>query len=500
MISFKMINLPLKKGVLIVVSIITSGLFWYLSNGLTGDYWFLLWLAPIPIISLALKSTGKQTFLIAFIAYLIGRISWFSYLVDVATIVPAIIFTLIIPLVFAFIIVLARVAVLKSNSWLSAFAFPVFYTIFEYLLMTFSSDGTASSIAYSQTNFLLIIQIVSITGILGITFLVTFFPSVIVICWFSRNQKRKFHKILLSASAIFVSVIIFGLIRLNHEPEKGNFKAGLVVLDEKLHDISGKPDFARDTTRIKLYTTEISKLAKHSVEIVVLPERAININKETERAIFKTLCSTAIQNKVFIIAGYTNYRNQQLFNSSVVIDDNGNVVADYNKKYLVTGLERQFGQGNKIGLFNFKGLQAGTAICKDLDFPEYIRKYTQSNIVLLTIPAWDFVVDDWLHSHMSVMRSVENGFSQIRTARQGRLSIVDCFGRVLSETSCSSGQKATLTGMFPIFKISTFYSHFGNWFGILCLMAGFYFVTIMIRNRILKIRDDKNSIKQQKIK
>ena len=127
--------------------------------------------------------------IISFIAYLIGRLSWFSYLVTVATVVPAIIFTLALPLFFALVMIITRRTVIKSNSWYSVFAFPVFFTTFEFLLIKFSPDGTAGSIAYSQSNFLPVIQIASVTGILGITFLVTFIPSAIALAGIIAGKK-----------------------------------------------------------------------------------------------------------------------------------------------------------------------------------------------------------------------------------------------------------------------------------------------------------------------
>src|ERR1700712_5102157 len=89
----------------IAILVILSGLCWYLGNGLIGDFWFLVWIAPIPVLLIAFTNSGRMAFTVSFIAYIIGRMSWFSYLVRVATLVPAIVFTLIMPLVFALIII-----------------------------------------------------------------------------------------------------------------------------------------------------------------------------------------------------------------------------------------------------------------------------------------------------------------------------------------------------------------------------------------------------------
>jgi apolipoprotein N-acyltransferase len=177
-----------------------------------------------------------------------------------------------------------------------------------------------------------------------------------------------------------------------------------------------------------------------------------------------------------IVSGFTDFRNEPERNSALVFTDEGILVSDYRKVHLVTGLERQFKPGSEIGLFKLNGRQAGIAICKDLDFQDYIIKYGKNQTDILFIPAWDFVVDDWLHSRMAVLRGVENGFSEVRAARQGRLTISDCYGRVKYETSCARGQNASLIGEVSLQKRYTIYSQFGEWFGILNLIGAIFFI------------------------
>lgn len=139
-------RIAFSNRVFIIAGIIISGFCWYVSNGLNGDFWYLLWVAPMPILLISFNSSAKQTFFISFLAYLIGQLSWFSYLVTVATLIPAIIFTIALPLIFAFLIVLGRRMVVKTNSWYTVFTFPVFFTAFEWLMIKFSPDGTAASV------------------------------------------------------------------------------------------------------------------------------------------------------------------------------------------------------------------------------------------------------------------------------------------------------------------------------------------------------------------
>jgi apolipoprotein N-acyltransferase len=472
-----------QKSYTAITYILLSGLAWYISNGLDGDYWWLLWVAPVPVLFMAFQTSWKQAFVISFIAYLIGRLSWISYLINVATLVPAIISILALCVVLALIVLGSRYVFLNKKSWLAVFAYPVFFTVFEYLLMLFSKDGSAASIAYSQSDFLPLVQMVSVTGILGITFFISFIPSAITLAYLYWNEQKQLKPLVIT-SILFVGLVLtFGVVRLKDSSNNNNVKVAMAVLDENMHDMSAHPDFSKSMTAAKFYGQDITMLAMHGAKLVVLPERAVNMDKESAGFITNILQSVARENHVYIVAGYTNMKNVNDRNSSLVIDDAGNVLKDYNKVHLVTGLENRFTPGDTAGLFSFNNIQAGTAICKDLDFPRYMQQYGKSNVQFLCVPAWDFVTDDWLHSRMAILRGVENGFAEVRAARQGRLTISDAYGRVSAEENTSTGNRATLDGFVSTEKHNTIYSKYGDWFGILNIIAAVTLLFFLKRNK-----------------
>lgn len=114
------------------------------------------------------------------------------------------------------------------------------------------------------------------------------------------------------------------------------------------------------------------------------------------------------------------------------------------------------------------------AICKDMDFPAWLREYQQ--VDLLFVPAWDFVQDGWLHSRMAIMRGVENGYTIVRAGRQGRLTVSDYRGIVVAETNVENGKAASLLASAPVYHIQTIYSKWGDWFGWLCIFLKVSFI------------------------
>lgn len=469
---------PAEKA-LFIASILFFSICWNLSTGLTGEYWYLTWVAPFPILLVAFKHSWKTAFASSFIGCLLGRISYFFYLIEVANLIVAMVVTLALTFVFALIVLLTRRAVLKLNAWYAIFAFPALFTAFEFLLFQFSADGTSAGIAYSQSNFLPVLQIASVTGILGISFIVTLVPSAIALALYYNKEVKKQRTIFLVTGVMVAAVLIFGLIRLSFPSEGNTVKAGLVVLDERMHNISGPPNFNKETEVTLRYIHQVDSLAKKGAQIIILPEKAINRYPETTKQIDSLLCHAAKENQVYLIAGYVNYQSDgKKLNAAMVIDRQGDIIVDYNKVFLVNGWENSYTKGDQPGFFPFAGKNAGIAICKDLDFPAYIRRYGESSASFLIVPAWDFITDDWLHSRMAILRGVENGFSLARTARQGRLTITDPFGRVTEEVRTTHEKQATLIGKLSLERTPTIYSKTGDWFGILNLLGATFFILI----------------------
>ena len=81
-----------------------------------------------------------------------------------------------IALIFAAAVLVARFAVRRLPGWASAFAFPAAWTSYKFLSSLVSPHSTSLSLVYSQTDVLPLIQIASVTGLWGVTFVVTLAP------------------------------------------------------------------------------------------------------------------------------------------------------------------------------------------------------------------------------------------------------------------------------------------------------------------------------------
>jgi apolipoprotein N-acyltransferase len=98
-------------------------------------------------------------------------------------------------------------------------------------------------------------------------------------------------------------------------------------------------------------------------------------------------------------------------------------------------------------------------------------------------PAWDFHVDAFWHGHIAVMRTVEDGFSLVRTARGGFMTVSDDRGRILAQAASDSAPFATLLADVPAGHNRTLFLLWGDWFGW-CAMA----LLILVLGRLWFVR------------
>jgi apolipoprotein N-acyltransferase len=129
---------------------------------------------------------------------------------------------------------------------------------------------------------------------------------------------------------------------------------------------------------------------------------------------------------------------------------------------LVPGWEEGYGQGSGVGEFAAGGTTWGLLICKDLDFSAFVRELGRRDRRLVAAPAWDFVRDARLHARMAILRGVESGFTLVRTAQQGLLTVSDAYGRIVAEKSSAEGPEVLLIADAPLGPGTTVYSRWGQ--------------------------------------
>lgn len=467
---------------LVLLAILLSAGAFFFSTGLTG-FRPLVWIAPIPVLLLSFNSQARISAIAAFTAYFLGSLNLLSYLADLAP-VPAVLIALIIPaIVFSLSVLANRYVFLRFKPWAALLVFPAAWVTWEYLLATFSPHGTFGNIAYTQTDFLSLMQLVSITGIWGVSFLLMLVPvGITVSLQLFKNDKKQAAAVIIITGVLVSIVCSWGWFRLKQEIPTVRLKVGLAATDEtvKYFD-TDKAEQALPVVRD--YARRIRELAEKGAVVIVLPEKFIGVAPDYSSEVYGILQDAARENNVTVIAGLNFTGNGPQRNTAVIFSPSGEAPLEYDKTHLLAGFESQYKPGEKMVIFPVSESVSGVEICKDMDFPKLSAGYGAKPIGLVFVPAWDFVRDGELHSNMAIVRGIENGFGVVRSAQQGLLTISDDKGRILAEESSSKLPEALLAGEINPGTGRTIYNLTGDWFAWLNILALIVTMTLGVFKR-----------------
>ena len=445
-----------------LLALLTSGTAFYFATGL-HPMWWLLWVAPIPLLLLAPRVSGRIAFSLAFIAYAFGGLNLWNYFHQLlSTPIPVILLIIGLPaLAFAADVLLYR-WMLRRSLWRAVLLFPSFWVGCEFLNALSSPHGTAGNLAYTQMDFLPILQIASVTGIWAVSFCVLLFAATVAAVIGGQIQPAERRKLAFVIGFALIAVLGFGVGRLTRTVDSPTVKVALVASDLKQNILAENP---RDTLRLlREYSSQAETLAAQGATVVVIPEKIAVLPDLIVPEADALLRSTAEQTGALIVVGVIHPSGEAKWNEARLYFPNGSI-RTYKKHHMLPVYEGQLTVGiARTEWHDATGLW-GITICKDMDFPQLSREYGNDGTALLLVPAWDFDVDGWWHGRMAVLRGVESGFSIARSPKQGILTISDNRGRILAEKVTGAEPFTSLTASVPVQHQGTLYNRFGDWFG-----------------------------------
>ncbi|MCD6047739.1 MAG: hypothetical protein K0S08_1386 [Gammaproteobacteria bacterium] len=453
----------MKKFLLAILVSLTSGIAFYFSSGF-HDIWWLMWIAPIPVLIYAYHESFLKTLCVAFIAGLAVGLNdiigyWPSFIPASNFIVSAIAQST----AWTAIILLSRFFMRRIPSPLVIFAYPTCLALVEWG-QSLTSAGTFGSFAYSQLQILPVIQAASLTGFFGVSFILGIFASSIAYSIIFWQEKRKVLSSLGLGLFIVLSFIAYGYYRLETFKTltpKAEIKIGLASLSFSPRKALN-PEFASKI--VSAYQPLLNTLTQQNVGVILLPEEAFAVTQETKSQ-YQTLFSRfSREHHVYLIVGVHENLKSKMFNSAWVFDENGNRIGEYHKRHFVPAAEEGFTAGKHLLPFNILQQKTGVGICRDMDYPNPSHEYGVLNTQILFVPAWDFDVDAKVHASGAWMRGIEDGYTLVRAARGGYLSVSLPTGEIIAKADATGENKAILIAIAPIYENQSFYTKHPWWF------------------------------------
>jgi apolipoprotein N-acyltransferase len=468
-----------RAGAVLAVAL-TAALAW-LGTGL-HPLWPLTWFAPLPVLLYAAGAVWSRAAIAAAIAWLVGLLGLWHYLHDVVRAPAAIVAQLygVETLVFTLGVLLYRALLRRGAYGYAVVAFPTFRVAFEYLLAIGGPHGTFGSLAYTQVEFLPVLQLASVTGPWGITFLVLLVPAALAAAWQLRGARGRALQIAGAAAAAIAAVLAFGVARLVGDASGPLIRVGLVASDPPT-----SPQIADEgpatAKLLDAYARSAEALAAQGAQLIVLPEKlgvVVDPGTRDSDARFQAL---ADRTRAVIAVGLIHAAGAVTYNEARVYAPNAPVQV-YTKHHLLPPFE-PFQPGTALSLLPQPLGMWGVEICKDMDFTALSRDYGRAGAALMLVPAWDFGADGFLHGRMAVMRGVESGFGVVRAAKQGNLTVSDNKGRILAETASDVAPFSTLLARVAAAHAETLYLGFGDWFAWLAILGLILSLVQLTRSR-----------------
>lgn len=373
-------------------------------------------------------------------------------------------------------------------------ALPAWLVVVEWAAMYMLLFPFQQGVAHYQS--LVVWQLVSVTGVWGVSFLVMFTNCALAECIYRHREGRPLPVRWMCAAAATVSlVLLFGAWRypqIEAELEQGKT---LQVAQLQMGDTM-KERLKMPRRKVLAEWINKTRAVPKGTDLVVWPEGAspAPVAEERYRKHFTTLAkdggfdlligSGAREEKMI-----DGKKDRVLFNSVYHVDDKGNISERYDKmtplpfgeyrplpKLLAPLWSRikgpgRFSAGEKAVSFDVSGLRVATPICYEAILSYVCRRFESPDMFInVTNDAWfgDGSAST-LHGMLAAIRATEFGVPLLRSTYTGTSFYVEPHGRIVYRTELFTDVDRVITvrtGTVP-----TIYARFGDWFVYLCMLA-----------------------------
>jgi apolipoprotein N-acyltransferase len=369
----------------------------------------------------------------------------------------------------------------RLRGFSSTFVYPLAATTLEFVNIHTNPLGTWGATGFTQYGNLPLMQLASVTGMIGITFLMGWFASVANWAWENRSRGGYTLRGLAALGAVLAVVLVFGFVRLNLAPSSETVRvAGITAKSMSLDDVRTVDVQAHR----EAYFSETVREAQAGARVIVWPEISGLGLASDEASLIARAQDVARQNGIYLaIPLFTFYADtgrdagQPAENKLLLIDPSGTIVIEHVKYggHIIETYRIQ-GDGKLQTVATPFGALSGV-ICYDLDYPAVVQQAGQNGTGLMLVPSKDWLEIDPVHTHMAVFRAIENGMSLVRQTDTGLSIAVDPYGRVLAQTDFFGATDRTMVAQVPVRHVPTLYTAFGRWFEWL-FVAGFLFIVV----------------------
>lgn len=467
---------------------------------------FLAWFALVPLLVAIRRANTKRAFLLGLVTgffYFLGMTYWIIPLGEYSHIALTIFATLLLTgylsvYVGVFVVMLkvgARILpVPKADSYLAhlieVFLAPIIWTALELVRGWLLTGFPWGSMGYSQWNNLPAIQIASVIGVYGISFLIVLVNATLTRVLLLLPAWRRGLFAAIPTVIILIAVFVYGFIQLGRQPSGQKMTIAIVP-----GNISQIEKWERKNLKgiFNKYLKTTEQLMDVPPDMVVWPETSIPANSFVfvRKDMFSQIVSILKSLNAPLLFGipYGDY------NAAFLLSPEGEVLSRYYKIHLVpfgeyvplkhllpayirekvTGVA-DFEKGKQFAIFPVpkkKPMTFGIVICFESAFPDFFRQFVRSGahfMGVVTNDAWfTGTAAPEQHFTMSVFRAVENRRDIFHAANGGISAFVDKYGRISRDKITPTGDGFVIGDVYSS-QGKTIYTRYGDWLPLICLL------------------------------
>lgn len=432
-----------KRNALLIFCPLATGILFSLSVA-PFDYWYLAYIAHVPLLFLVCRSPLSETVLAFTAASLIISASWWYSVVAYSWLI-FIQIAVVVGISYATWAVLSKVLYNGlGDGWWSALVPALVWVGIERIL-TSSYVGVPHNMGLTQYRQPELIQLAALFGIYAVSFLVVAVNGLLAYAlhrFIDYREKIRTPVIMVAVAIAVLSLnYLYGVSRLNDRVDADVISVGVlqpVILSEIYRNSRRN---AQDRQWIEGTLDELTHTAlAENRDMLFWPEGGdgtIVMRLPEERSRRYTLARE--HGTDLLISSDDIASDGRKYNSIFSISKDGQYQGRHDKVLLVPGGESTYSPGGVYNLLPTSYGYVAAAICYETNFPEIFRRYTERGANILFASTSDSAFKrsslPLSHANLSVFRAVENNRWLIHASNAGPSMLVSPLGEIKSRTA-----------------------------------------------------------------
>ena len=383
-----------------------------------------------------------------------------------------------------------RLIASRWESWPTTLIFPLAFVAVDFANARLGPYATNGSFAYTQFDNLPLIQITSVTGMFGVTFLLAWFASTVTWAMVRAPQSPRAVLPLVVYGVALALVLLAGEVRLaSTASDRRTVRAAAITFptdqfapgemtrfDEGRISEAERPQIRERLAKLQTwFLDQTVREARAGARVIAWAEGNLIVLQEDEAAFVDRARQLAREHSIYLAMGMAAIEpgaSKPFGNKLTLIGPSGEVLFSYRKSLPLPGWEESImvrGDGRLPLVTTDDGRMSG-AICFEMDHPDFVRQVGRASTDLWIVPANDWREVKRSHLQPVAFRAVENGTPILRAGSHGMSAAFDAAGRTLAVVDHFSGQR-TMVAQIPLGAVPTIYARVGDLFAWLCVGA-----------------------------